>query len=341
MIKYNPHINNILRKPSTNKEGLRLDKSERLTSLSDKHWENFLKSLKQEDFRLYPDSSKLIDKLAKFHGVLPENICLNFGSESSLKSLFELFLKPGGNVISTDPCFPMYNVYCQEYQAEFRQVKYDPTLNLSIHSLTDEIDENTNLIVLTNPNSPIGDIRNAYDFIQIPENIPIIIDEAYFEFTNKNQVNYIACSNIFIIKTFSKAFGGAGIRLGYTISNKENIELLKKIQPAFEITGPSLKYAEFLLDNYNEIVVPYINDVLEEKSKLIKLFVKKGYDIVDSNCNWIHINNQKNNLDTEFIFDKFNIIVKNRLILPHDNRDNWIRLSILPGFHKHKLFKEL
>ena len=105
----------------------------------------------------------------------------------------------------------------------------------------------------------------------------------------------------------------------------------------YEITGVSLKYCEFLLDNYN-LVENYCQYVIEEKKKIVSML--KDYDVIDSNCNWIHFNTTDDNIKTKQIFDKYKVLVK-YCELPHDDRKNWCRLTIQPKLSEQQFIKEL
>jgi histidinol-phosphate/aromatic aminotransferase/cobyric acid decarboxylase-like protein len=122
-----------------------------------------------------------------------------------------------------------------------------------------------------------------------------------------------------------------------TFGHKDTIELLSKFRQMYEITGVSMKYCEFLLNNHI-LVDTYIQEVKEEKKELVSML--KGYDVIDSNCNWIHFNTTDDNLKTKQIFEKHKVLVK-YCELPHDDRKNWCRLTIQPNITRQDFIKEL
>jgi len=99
-----------------------------------------------------------------------------------------------------------------------------------------------------------------------------------------------------------------------------------------------LKYCEFLLNNHH-LVDTYIQEVVEEKKKVVSML--KHYEVIDSDCNWIHFNNQDNNKKTKEIFDKHKVLVKYCKVHPSGFRDNWCRMTIQPGLSEQEFFKEL
>tara|TARA_Y100000992_G_scaffold290963_1_gene246985 strand:+ start:136 stop:774 length:639 start_codon:yes stop_codon:yes gene_type:complete len=203
------------------------------------------------------------------------------------------------------------------------------------------VDDDTDLIILANPNSPIGDYKTIDEIKPLLDtNIPVLIDEAYIEFSGKESfIKYINdYPNLIVTRTFSKAFGAAGCRVGMTFSNPHYIENISKFRQMYEISGVSIKYCEFLLDNYN-LVETYIEKVIEEKEKVVSML--KSYEVVDSNCNWIHFNNQDDNEKTKEIFDKHKVLVKYCKLHPYGFRKNWCRMTIQPNLSSRPFLKEL
>jgi len=317
-----------------------LNQSERTKHLPEELYQKFLSTLTQEDFFFYPHLKNFKEKLSKFYGVESNQIFICAGSDVGIKSVFETFTNKG-KVISSEPAFPMYKVYSELYQCGYIQVPHEKDFTISIDKLLSWITWDTQLIVLANPNSPMGEYKSFDDIKPLLDTgIPTLIDEAYVEFTdNESMIQYInEYSNLIITRTFSKGFGAAGCRVGCVISNKDNINLIGKFRHMYEISGVSMKYCEFLLDNYN-LVETYVEDVKEEKKKLISK-LSSDYEIIDSNCNWIHFNNEVDNIDTMRTFENHKVLVKYSSV-PHDDRKNWCRLTIQPNISKEKFFKEL
>lgn len=317
-----------------------LNQSERIQHLPDNLYQEFLGTLKQEDFFLYPYTEKFKEKICKFYGVDYNQLFLCAGSGLGIKSVFESFTD-GGRVITSHPSFPMYKVYSELYQCEYFGIPHEEDYTISTEKILSNITHDTDLVILANPNSPMGEYK-SFDEIRIilEQDVPVLIDEAYIEFSERDSIineinNY---SNLFITRTFSKGFGAAGCRVGMVFSNENNIELVSKFRPTHEISGISMKYCEFLLDNYS-VVDDYIENVKTEKKKIIFL-LSDDFDVIDSDCNWIHFNNEIDNVDTIKIFEAHKVLVK-YCIVPHDNRNNWCRLTIQPEMSNFNFIKEL
>ena len=317
-----------------------LNQSERSQLIPESYYVKFLRSLKQEDFAYYPNTKNFKEKICEFYNVNTENLFLSDGSDVGIKSIFETFTTCG-NIVTSEPSFPMYEVYASLYNCSYKGIHYDvDTLEFSIENMLSFVDDNTQLIILANPNSPIGDYKTIDEIKPLLDTgIPILIDEAYIEFSGKeSMIQYIdEYPNLLVTRTFSKGFGAAGCRVGMTFGHKDTIELLSKFRQMYEITGVSMKYCEFLLNNHT-LVDTYIQEVKEEKKELVSML--KGYDVIDSNCNWIHFNTTDDNLKTKQIFDKHKVLVK-YCELPHDDRKNWCRLTIQPNITRQDFIKEL
>ena len=318
-----------------------LNQSERSQPIPQSYYTKFIRSLTHEDFAYYPNTKNFKEKICNFYDVKPENLFLSDGSDIGIKSIFETFTTCG-NIVTSEPSFPMYQVYASLYNCQYKGIHYNlDLLELSIDKMLEFVDEDTELIVLANPNSPIGDYKTIDEIKPLLDTgIPVLIDEAYIEFSeNESFIKYIDdYPNLIITRTFSKGFGAAGCRVGMTFSNPHYIENISKFRQMYEISGVSMKYCEFLLDNYH-IVERYINDVIKERKKVLTLM--KNFNILDSEANWIHFNTHDDNLKTKQILDKHKVLVKYCKVHPYGARENWCRMTIQPNITEQNFFKEL
>jgi histidinol-phosphate aminotransferase len=318
-----------------------LNQSERSQPIPQSYYTKFLRSLKQEDFAYYPNTKNFKEKICEFYNVNTENLFLSDGSDVGIKSIFETFTTCG-NIVTSEPSFPMYGVYASLYNCPYRGINYDvDLLEFSIDNMLSFVDDETQLIILANPNSPIGDYKTFEEIKPLLDTGKmVLIDEAYIEFSGKeSMIQYIdEYPNLIITRTFSKGFGAAGCRVGMTFAHKDTIEPLSKFRQMYEITGVSLKYCEFLLNNHH-LVDTYIQEVVEEKKKVVSML--KHYEVIDSDCNWIHFNNQDDNKKTKQILDKHKVLVKYCKVHPYGFRDNWCRMTIQPGLSEQEFFKEI
>ena len=294
-MKYRKHLDQVERITAPHiEEGLiRLNSAERDLPIEETIWQKFLENLKETDVRYYPNVNNAVEKIAQHEGVKPYQITVGSGSDQVIRNIFECFTNPWNNVVTTDPCFPMYSVYGKIYNVEVKQVPYRYK-KVDVTSILSAIDFETSLVIISNPNSPIGDSFSESDLNSIIHraldmNAIVAIDEAYIQFaTNTKSFADHAWSypNLIVIKTFSKAVGSAGMRFGYGISNCKLAKLLQKVKSMYEITGPTVKWVETVVDNYYEIAL-YCQQVKHNRS-ILSATLSKEYEVVDSECNWIH-----------------------------------------------------
>jgi histidinol-phosphate aminotransferase len=216
----------------------------------------------------------------------------------------------------------MYFVYGNIYDFEVRKIPYKDR-SKDVDGIISAIDSDTSVVIISNPNSPIGDSFTKDELDSIIQNAEamdaiVVIDEAYIQFA-EDTVSYAQTAfdydNVIVVKTFSKSVGAAGIRFGYGIANSKITELLNKVKSMYEITGPTIKWVETVVDNYNEIAL-YTMTVKFNRSKLIRS-LSEHYEVVESQCNWIHT--------TKLDFP--NNIVTRQCKLPWSNKV-WTRLCV-------------
>ena len=279
---------------------LRLDKNERIIDFEKKFLLFIKKNINTFHLSSYPNIEKIKKLIARKIKIRDNMIYLSAGSDLSLKTCFELFTENGDKIIILEPTFGMVNVYSKVYNLNTIKIKYDKNLNLDYRKLIKNISRKISLIIIANPNSPTGTIIHEKKMIEILKKtnrlkIPIVIDEAYEGFFKKSYVKYLKKFKFLIItRTFSKSFGLAGLRAGFTVANKGIIELMNKFKPMYEINSISCLAIEFLLKNY-QIVQKHINDVNLAKKYLKFELSKLKINYLDTHANFFHIELGKNN----------------------------------------------
>ncbi len=193
---------------------------------------------------VYPDPSgmKLRTKLAKKHNTEINRIIIGDGSDGILSVIFKAFFKPGDGLVSSKGSFVAVNVMTKLNNIPYIQAPLTAEYAFDLDAIYKLVGPKTKAVYLCNPNNPTGAMigrEELMDFInKIPENILIIIDEAYAEFATELSDDYpdtteINLPNVITLRTFSKAFGLAGVRLGYGIGSTFIIETLMKVKLTF------------------------------------------------------------------------------------------------------------
>ncbi|CEN31580.1 histidinol-phosphate aminotransferase [[Clostridium] sordellii] len=331
MYYINPEIKNLYRTryKESRKKFLRLDMNENPEGIPKEFLEEVLNEITPEYLAMYPETDTLIDLLAKLLKVSDSDICLTNGSDDAMRLSFEVFGEPGKNVISVSPSFEMYSVYAKMYGMNHSKVLYNEKFEVKVEDMLNLIDQDTSIVVMLNPNSPVGNNWNEEQIRMVIEKAKIngaivIIDEAYYQFYPTSFINLLnEYDNVMIFRTFSKLFSIAGCRIGYIVSNENIINMIKNASPTYSINSVAIKFAEKILEN------PYItkNLIYTEKQGreyLISKLESKGYEFYNNGANYILIKSKKT--PTE-VFE--NLKNKNILIKTYSNPilEKWIRVT--------------
>lgn len=191
----------------------------------------------------YPESglSDLKEEIGRYSRVSPEQVLIGGdGADEIIEMLGKTFIDPGCEFIVALPSYMYYEYTLQNYEAVPVYARWDVEENkLDVQSVLDAISEKTRLIFLCTPNNPTGGLIDKKDIKTILEatDALVVVDEAYFEFSLVDNVDLLDnYSNLFIMRTFSKVLGLAGMRIGYGLSNSKIIEYMHRAKPVFSLT---------------------------------------------------------------------------------------------------------
>jgi len=272
--------------------GLRLDRNEKV-DVWPKHVMTDIFNAKPDYFlSVYPESTPLYSRLAKFHNVKESELMLTAGIDGGLKALFEIMTAPGDLVGVVTPTYAMYQVYSRLFQVELCEIGYSESFEFD-HSKFDEfLARKPTMFFLPNPNQPIEssftlDELEIFAKKTLAANCLFVIDEAYHLFGSETAVELISkYENVVIARTFSKGFGVPSIRLGYLLSNHDNMNILSKTRFAHESNSLSNAVAEYLLDNY-DMVKAYNLKVMEASEELKIILGEIGIRAIGKTGNYL------------------------------------------------------
>lgn len=249
---------------------------------------------------IYPDwfSVELKTNFAKLHG-LPDmmHVCTATGSSSLINILGEVFLNPGDEVVLGDPSYEAFRDTVNVAGATPVMVPLDSNMNYDLDAMFAAITPKTKMMVICNPNNPTGtftDSAKLEAFIKkIPESVLVVIDEAYLEFVSKPETYSMIKlikegydKPLLILKTFSKAYGMAGLRIGVAAGNPDLISYLGKSGAAWNISFlGQMMAAEALKDQEYIEKIAELNAI--EREKLTKELTTLGCKVYESQTNFI------------------------------------------------------
>ncbi|MGL4739757.1 MAG: histidinol-phosphate transaminase, partial [Sarcina sp.] len=248
---------------------------------------------------LYPDAGNhdLIEALSKKLDINKEEIFLGGGSSSLIKVICNTILSKGDESIIADNTFALYENYTKLMGAKVIKVPLKD-FKLDIEKMVNAITDKTKIIWFCNPNNPTGTIFNEEDFNKvidrIPKNVLVVMDEAYIEYVaDRNFPNSLEVrkdrENFIILRTLSKAYGLASLRVGYGIANKELVSFFNRVINPFEVNlyaqvaGVAALEDEEFLDSVTSF--NYF-----EREKFYVELEKLGYEYIESQANFILVN---------------------------------------------------
>ena len=271
---------------------LRYDMNENPEGLPLEFVEQVKKEITPEFLSIYPEPDRFLNKYAKYMSVEYDNVMATNGSDMAIRYLLETFGERGKKVVTVAPSFEMYWVNCNILGYQHVPVPYNANLTMDVNNILDAIDYDTRVVVLLNPNNPVGNVYTDEEAETIVKKAAevgalVIVDEAYHYFYEKTFLNLIKkYDNVAILRTFSKLFSIAACRLGVITASEEIIHYAKNAKLTFDANAIALLFAERLLDH------PEIEKILIETEKagrefILKTLRDKGYECRDCRGNFI------------------------------------------------------
>jgi len=295
---------------------------------------NIKEYLNGVNFSIYPDNymSNLRSKLSNKLNVNEEKLLFGNGSVEIIQMISRAFLNNGDNIVTQLPSFSSYFSEAKIQDAEIRTIKYNDKYSFNLDEMLKLIDAKTKIIYITNPNNPLGTIvtkEELYNFVsKVPSNILVVIDEAYFEFVrDEKYASGIELmdefKNVCILRTFSKAYALAALRIGYIVASEEIITNLEKVRVPFNASTIAQKCACIALDDEK-----YMKDSIRLIHKTIDYIYERldklNIEYIKTQANFIMINVKQPSKDVVFKLMKNGFIVRDGFPL----MENWIRVSI-------------
>lgn len=255
-----------------------------------KHSKRVLNGIKEwldnkENVTRYPDtdSNALREKIANLYNISKENVICGVGSDQLIELIIKLFIEPGDKVLVPNPSFSMYGLSTLLNHGEVIEYELKEDFSYSVNKLINLYNkEYPKLVFLCTPNNPTGSIITKDEIKELLKVIkcPVIIDEAYAEFVTESMIGEIdKYNNIIVLRTFSKAFGLASLRVGYGISCADMINALNICKPPYNLSAFSQKFGELVIDNV-DYYTKQVSAIKENRDILVKKL--KEVEIIDS-----------------------------------------------------------
>ena len=252
---------------------------------------------------LYPDDDcgALRRKLATHHDLQPEQVLVTAGSTALLRILCQTLLSPGLNAVTSERSFIVYRLAVQATGAHLIET---PMQNdgYDAQAIREAIDENTRLVFVANPNNPTGTMLDAAAvdrfLASIPPNVVVVLDEAYYEFAShfaalrgmvySKSLDYVRQGvGVVVLRTFSKAHGLAGLRVGYGLGPAELLAYCARMRDTFSVSSVAQSAALAAMDDQDYIKKVVANNALEAKLMAEELS-RLGYPVTPTSANFLY-----------------------------------------------------
>ena len=219
---------------------IKLDANENVFIEPDWIRERIIEAIQSCTVTQYPDILYTDARIAlgNYLGIKPEQILLGNGSDDVLDVIAHAFLDNTSELISAEPTFLMYEFFTKILGAKYVITLIDEDFDINAEKILANINNKTKVILLASPNNPTGNQFSTERLKTIVESTDriIVIDEAYVDFADYHLLDWIKkYDNLIITRTFSKAWGLAGLRVGYAVSNPEMIQFLKNVQKPYTL----------------------------------------------------------------------------------------------------------
>lgn len=284
MYYLNENIKDLVRVFDQNerKDYLRLDLNENPGGLPEDFVNKTLAKITPRLIAEYPETRHFSEVLSGYLGTTPDHIVLVNGSAEGIRYIIQAFTSVNGQIVGVVPSYFMFQVYSEMYGRDFVQIPYTEDLQMPAERIISYLTNDTQMLILLNPNNPMGNVYSDEEFEGIMEicrqkQITVLIDEAYHYFYPKTFIKYALNErHVFVTRTFSKLFSMAGLRLGYVVGMPEDIQYVQKFCTPHNTNAIGMLFAEEI------IKTPGMIDDLEEKFHegrdwFIKALDENGY----------------------------------------------------------------
>ena len=286
------------------------------------------------DVRAYPPprGSLAIKAISDFLGLSESEISVANGADEIMDLLMKVFVRKGSKVMVVEPTFPMYTFFAELYGGTKTTVMLNKDFSLDVDTILKKADKETRLLFVCSPNNPTGNQFRESDIKKLLEEFKgiVVVDEAYVDFASSLVINWIRdYDNLAVLRSFSKAFGLAGLRLGYLASSKPVVKYVQRVVGPFNVNSVTQQTIVLALQNWSYFKEK-IELVVNEREWLTKKLKQiDGVKPYPSDANFILFKVTKDKLSSAALTQRMEdrkVLVKDRGHLPL--LDNCIRVTV-------------
>jgi histidinol-phosphate aminotransferase len=305
--------------PSSGRGGkMRLDFNENTVGCSPRVVAR-LRKLAPSDFAAYPEYEEALPALARFFKVRNDQLTLTNGTDEAIQLIVNTFVDPGDHVLILRPSYAMYRFYAQIMGGVVDEIDFRPDLSFPAHAVVKHLEgrqgARTRAVMIANPNNPTGTSASPEQLRAILRAAPqaaVLVDEAYFEFFGQTALGWLSkYPNLFVSRTFSKAFGLASLRVGCLFSQAQNIAAVRKGQSPYSVNSVAVIAALEAIKDVG-FVKRYVAEMYASRKLLCEELRRLGLSFGSSDANFVLIDfGQKHRTIRDLLADR-GILVRDR-----------------------------
>lgn len=280
--------------PLSGRDGLRLDFNENTEAPSPRIAE-VLKRIAGGQLTKYPERAPTERLTADFLGLAHDQVLLTNGVDEAIHLLCETYLEPGEEVLIVVPTFSMYEIYAQATGAKVIAIQADPEWGFCfpVERVLSSITGRTRMIAIASPNNPTGTVVSRTNLLRIVDAAPeaaVLVDEAYYDFWGETVLDAVArFPNLFVTRTFSKAYGLAGLRVGVLAGNGAEMPMIRKVASPYNVNGIALACLPHAIAD-REFLADYVQQVIQGRARLMIQLAFQGVPYWISQANFVLAN---------------------------------------------------
>lgn len=249
-----------------------------------------LRKLGAKEIAVYPEYELSTRKLARYFRVRPEELLLTNGGDDALRVFFDTFVEPGSHVLICEPTFPMYRYYAEIAGARVEVLRYGPQMQFPLAQALAALRKKPRVFFLANPNNPTGTLVHKEaiaKLLRAATNTVVVLDEAYADFSGVTFVPWVRrYPHLFVAKTFSKAAGLAGLRLGAVIGQRDSLALPRRAMPPFPVNIAALAAGVAAIEERKSLN-QYVSEVKRLRTWLARELEKYGARVYPATGNFL------------------------------------------------------
>jgi histidinol-phosphate aminotransferase len=274
-----------------------------------------LAQLSAAEISAYPEQASVRRKMAKRFGASPEELLLTNGTDEALSLIVNTFVEPGSRVLFVEPTYAMYRFYSELAGAGIVAPRYTADMEFPWSEVLAALKRAPRVFFLPNPNSPTGNLlsqRELQRILKAARRTMVVIDEAYFEFSGVTVIPWIRSHrNLIVTRTFSKAAGLAGLRLGCIFVNRDLAASMRKAQSPYPVNAAALVAGEAALRD-RAFIARTLRDVRQGKQDLEGGLAHLGIQYFPSGGNFLLVRFGARAKEIVAALDRKGILVRDR-----------------------------